>query len=118
MSSGEQVKILIARALMCKPELMILDEASVYLDITSREFLLETIMHLACEDNGMTILFITQRIEDIVPVFHHGIILANGQQVVEGTIDEVLTEENLEKAFQLKIKLIKNSAGRYWPVIE
>ena len=40
MSSGEQVKILIMRALLTKPELMILDEPSVYLDMPGREFLL------------------------------------------------------------------------------
>ncbi len=47
MSSGEQVKVLIARALMTNPELMILDEPSVYLDLAGREFLLKTIEELA-----------------------------------------------------------------------
>ena len=54
MSSGEQVKVLIARALMTHPRLMILDEPSVYLDIAGREFLLRTIDELAAARPELT----------------------------------------------------------------
>ena len=47
MSSGEQIKILIARAFMTDPDLVILDEPSVFLDITSREYLLREVSELA-----------------------------------------------------------------------
>ena len=60
MSSGEQVKVLIARALMTDPELMILDEPSVFLDIAGREFLLRTIAELAAARPELTLVFITQ----------------------------------------------------------
>ena len=98
MSSGEQVKVLIARALMTNPELMILDEPSVYLDLAGREFLLKTI-------------------EDILPVFNRGMILKSGEIVAHGSRDEVLTEENLKDAFGLDIQLIKTEKGRLWTVI-
>ena len=75
MSSGEQVKVLIARAL------------------------------------------ITQRIEDILPVFNRGMILKSGEIVAHGSRDEVLTEENLKDAFGLDIQLIKTEKGRLWTVI-
>ncbi len=118
LSSGEQVKVLIARSLMTAPRLMILDEASVYLDITSREYLLNNIEAMARTIPGLTILFITQRIEDITPVFTRGMILSHGQIVAEGERDEVLTEKNLADAFNLNIKLVRNAAGRFWPIIE
>ncbi len=118
MSSGEQLRILIARALVNDPELLILDEASVYLDIFCREYLLETITSLAAMRPDMTIVFITQRIEDIVPVFKHGLILHEGEIKMQGERDEVLTEENLLKVFRIPIKLVRNAQGRYWPVIE
>ena len=74
MSSGEQVKVLIARALMTNPELMILDEPSVDRDLAGREFLLKTIEELAETRPDLTIVFITQRIEDILPVFNLSLI--------------------------------------------
>ncbi len=118
MSSGEQVKVLIARALMTDPELMILDEPSVYLDIAGREFLLHTIEELAATHPQLTIIFITQRIEDILPVFSRGMILKQGNILSYGSRDEVLTEENLRAAFELDIRLIKARNGRLWTVIE
>ncbi|MEG1071079.1 MAG: ATP-binding cassette domain-containing protein [Akkermansia sp.] len=118
MSSGEQVKVLIARALMSNPELMILDEPSVYLDIAGREFLLNTISELAQKRPDLTIIFITQRIEDILPVFTQGMILKSGHICAHGNREEVLTEDNLKNAFDLDIRLIKTDSGRLWTVIE
>ncbi len=117
MSSGEQVKVLIARALMTNPQLMILDEPSVYLDLAGREFLLKTIEELAQTRPDLTIVFITQRIEDILPVFDRGMILKAGKIEAYGSRDEVLTEENLKNAFDLDIQLIKTDKGRLWTVI-
>ncbi len=118
MSSGEQVKVLIARALMAKPELVILDEASVYLDISSREYLLETVGELASSSADITVIFITQRIEDITPVFQKGVILHQGRIAACGGRDQVLTESNLSTIFDLPIRLVKNEKGRYWPIID
>ena len=118
MSSGEQVKVLIARALMTSPELMILDEPSVYLDIAGREFLLNTIAELANSHPELTIIFITQRIEDILPAFDRGMILRQGRILAHGSRDSVLTEDNLRQAFDLDIRLIHARNGRLWTVIE
>jgi len=118
MSSGEQVKILISRALMHNPKLMILDEACVHLDLKSREMLLETIDALAKRKNAPTIIFITQRIDDILPVFQRGMILKEGNIIAKGERDEILSEDNLLKAYDMPVKLKTNASGRMWPVIE
>lgn len=118
MSSGEQVKVLLARALMTSPELMILDEPSVYLDIAGREFLLQTIEELALSHPELTIIFITQRIEDILPIFSTGVILREGKMIAEGPREEILTEECLKMTFDLPIRLIPGRKGRFWAVIE
>lgn len=118
MSSGEQIKVLIARALITHPKLMILDEPNVYLDISGREFLLDTIEKLAGARPDLTIIFISQRIEDILPVFDRGMILKNGRILASGSRDEVLTEENLKRAFDFDIRLIKTKTGRFWTVID
>lgn len=118
MSSGEQVKVLIARALMTHPRLMILDEPSVYLDIAGREFLLRAIAELAEARPELTMIFITQRIEDILPVFSKGLILRQGQILAHGRRENVLTEAHLRQAFDLDIRLIQARNGRLWTVIE
>ncbi len=118
MSSGEQVKTLIARALMTRPKLMILDEPSVYLDLAGREFLLKTIADMARERPELTIVFITQRIEDILPEFDRGMILKQGRILARGNRREVLTESHLKEAFDLDIRLIESASGRLWTVIE
>ena len=118
MSSGEQVKILIMRALLTQPELMILDEPSVYLDMPGREFLLGEIGKMAAEMPELTIIFITQRIEDILGVFDEGMILKSGRIMCHGRREQVLTEENLSSIFDLPIRLIRNPSGRYWAILE
>ena len=118
MSSGEQMKILIARALLTKPELMILDEPNVYLDIAEREFILKTIDNLAKNRPELTMVFISQRIEDILPIFTKGMILNSGKIEINGTREEVLTQENLKKAFGVNVKLVEGKNKRLWAVIE
>ncbi len=118
MSSGEQVKILIARALLTKPSLVILDEPNVYLDLAGREFLLGEIDHLAKTLPEVTIVFITQRIEDILPVFNEGMILKGGCIAADGNRDDILTEAQLSEAFGLPVKLVKNRSGRYWAMLD
>ncbi len=118
MSSGEQMKIMIARALISKPKLMILDEPNVFLDIKEKESLLKTIEKIALKNPDLTMIFISQRIEDILPIFDYGIILKNGEIHSKGIRHEILTEENLNKIFDLNIKLTQTKNGRLWCIIE
>ena len=118
MSSGQQMKILIARALLTNPELMILDEPNVYLDIAEREFILQKVDEIAKNRPDLTIIFISQRIEDILPVFQKGIIMNDGKISVEGSRKDVLSEENLKKTFGIDIKLMQTSSGRLWAFTE
>jgi iron complex transport system ATP-binding protein len=117
VSTGEQVKSLIARALIGRPALMILDEPFVHLDMKSREYLLESIENLAVSQDAPPIFFITQRIEDISPVFTKGLILKNGGILASGPRDKVITEDILKKTFGLEIKIHRGANGRFWPVI-
>ncbi len=115
MSSGEQVKVLIARALISHPELLILDEACVHLDLKSRDYLLSAVEKLARSKDSPTIIFITHRIDDISTVFESGVVLKAGQIIFQGKRDEVLTEKNLSDTFEIALKLMKTPDGRYWP---
>ena len=116
MSSGEQMKILIARMLASKPELMIFDEPCVFLDMKEREVLLNAIENLAKNNSELTVIFISQRIEDILPMFDKGMILKSGEIVVCDKRENVLTKENIKKAFDLDVELLSNKNGRMWAI--
>ena len=118
MSSGQQMKILIARALLTKPELMILDEPNVYLDIAEREFILQKVNEIAISRPDLTIIFISQRIEDMLPIFNKGLIMNDGKIDVIGSREEVLSEENLKRTFGINIKLVKTNSGRLWALTD
>lgn len=117
VSSGEQVKALIGRTLIAKPELLILDETCVHLDLQSREILLDSIDSIARNSPETTMVFITQRIEEITQTFEQGMILGGGKITVQGKREEILTPENLKLAFNgMELKLMPGPKGRLWPL--
>ncbi len=118
MSSGEQMKIMITRALLTQPDLLILDEPSVFLDLPGREFLLGEIAAVARELEELTIIFVTQRTEDILPLFGHGMIMRSGRIMCRGERIDVLNEKNLCEAFGMPVRIVRNHSGRVWAVLD
>ena len=118
MSSGEQMKIMITRALLTRPELLILDEPNVFLDLPGREFLLAEIAAVAAELPELTIIFVTQRTEDIPPLFDRGMIMKSGRVMCRGERLEVLSEANLREAFGMPVRVVHNRSGRVWAVLD
>ena len=116
LSSGEQMRVLICRALVLRPALLILDEPSVFLDPAGREELLNTVAALPEKIPDITILFITQRIEDLLPMFSNGILLSDGKIFAWGSSCNLLTEENLSRLFKVDIQLIEGNNGRKWSI--
>lgn len=125
LSLGEQQRVLIARALMAEPELLLIDEPCAGLDLPGREVLLETIDALAADGASRvrrggsrgprtTLVMVTHHIEEITPRFTHALILKAGQVLAAGPKDEVLTDANLQAAFDLNIELDRRH-NRYWP---
>ncbi len=116
MSSGELMKTLIVRAFIAKPKLMILDEPTVFLDMAQREMFLNYIDDLISKNKELTVLFISQRIEDILPVFTRGMILHEGKIKAQGAREEILTSENLKEIFGLEMELVIGKNGRLWGI--
>ncbi|MGG1684403.1 ABC transporter ATP-binding protein [Pseudalkalibacillus sp. NRS-1564] len=107
-SQGEKQKVLIARALMSSPKLLILDEPCNGLDLYSREQLLAQVERLGKEEDGPTILYITHHIEEICPVFTHAMIMENGRIAVNGKKKDVLTAEHLSKSMGVPLEVTWN----------
>jgi len=114
VSSGEQVKLLLGRAMIASPELLILDEACVHLDMRTREHVLAHVSELTSRPDAPTVIFITHRIEDITRTFTRGMLLKGGRALATGAREDILTEANLESTFEMPLKLHSVLDGRYW----
>ncbi|WP_167477147.1 ABC transporter ATP-binding protein [Nocardia arthritidis] len=113
LSEGERKRVLIARALMTDPELLLLDEPAAGLDLGGREELVERLGDLAADPDSPAIVLVTHHVEEIPPGFTHGLLLNEGEVVAQGLLTDVLTSENLSDAFRQSIALDKVD-GRYF----
>lgn len=112
LSTGEQVRVMIARALMAHPRLLILDEPCNGLDPVARDAFLGTVECLARRP-GLTILFVTHHLDEIVPAIGQVLALRAGRIVKAGAKAEVLTAAMLEELFGLACEVRKDH-GRYY----
>lgn len=112
-SQGEQQKLLIARALMANPKLLILDEATNGLDFISREGLLDSIHELASLPVAPTMLYVTHHTEEILPMFSRTLLLRRGEPFKQGSTREVLDGGSLSEFFEMPVQVDWNN-GRAW----
>jgi iron complex transport system ATP-binding protein len=113
LSEGERKRVLIARSMMTDPELLLLDEPAAGLDLGGREDLLARLEDLALDPDSPALVLVTHHVEEIPRGFSHGLILSEGKVVDSGLLSDVLTSENLSKAFGQSI-VLDNSEGRYF----
>ncbi|MFB9274890.1 ABC transporter ATP-binding protein [Cohnella cellulosilytica] len=104
-SQGEKQKLLIARALMASPKLLILDEPCNGLDFISREQLLASIERLARRPDAPNLVFVTHHTEEIVPLFGHCLLMRRGEVFRAGETKDVLTEPILSDFFETGISV-------------
>jgi iron complex transport system ATP-binding protein len=113
LSEGERKRVLIARALMTDPELLLLDEPAAGLDLGGREELVARLADLAADPDAPAIVLVTHHVEEIPPGFSHCLLLSEGKVVAAGLLPDVLTGENLSRAFGQSIALDMID-GRYF----
>ncbi|OCB13352.1 iron ABC transporter ATP-binding protein [Mycolicibacterium porcinum] len=105
LSEGERKRVLIARSLMTDPELLLLDEPAAGLDLGGREELVARLTDLAADPDAPAMVLVTHHVEEIPVGFSHALILSEGRAVASGLLTEVLTAENLSRAFGQSIAL-------------
>jgi iron complex transport system ATP-binding protein len=103
MSTGEARRVLIARALVTRPSALVLDEPTTGLDLVARSRSLDAIRQLA--RNGVTIVLITHRVEEVIPEVSRVVLLRNGAVAAAGPKGEVLTSANLSLVFDASVAL-------------
>ena len=105
LSDGEKKRVLVARAVMTNPELLILDEPAAGMDLGGREDLVGYLGDLAMDPDAPAIVMITHHVEEIPYGFTHAMLLDDGEVVAKGLINSVLTSENLSQAFHQPIQV-------------
>lgn len=112
-SEGERQRLLIARALISRPKLLILDEPCNGLDIFAREQLLATIEEITKQPDAPTLLFVTHHIEEILPTIKHALLLRNGEVFGAGKTTELLASDQLTRFFGTGVD-VEWRNGRPW----
>ncbi|WP_261305020.1 ABC transporter ATP-binding protein [Paenibacillus andongensis] len=112
-SQGEKQKLLIARALIASPKLLILDEPCNGLDLFVREQLLAAIETLAMSNDAPTLLYVTHHTEEILPIFRKAILMRRGEIFMGGNVRDVLTTELLTDFFENPVDVFQRE-GRFW----
>ncbi|MEV2279026.1 ABC transporter ATP-binding protein [Nocardiopsis sp. NPDC049922] len=112
LSEGERKRVLVARALMADPEMLLLDEPAAGLDLGGREDLVRRLGVLARNEAAPTLVMVSHHVEEIPTGFTHGLFLREGRVVAAGPLDEVMTADTLTDTFGLPLKVERD--GDRW----
>ncbi len=112
LSEGERKRVLLARALMTDPELLLLDEPAAGLDLGAREALLALLDRLTGDPDGAPSVLVTHHVEEVPRAVTHALLLARGRIVASGPVGEVLTGPLLSRAYGLPLQ-VDAADGRY-----
>lgn len=114
-SQGERRRILIGRAIMSHPELLILDEPCSGLDIRAREDVLKIVQRLPLENRHL--LYVTHHIEELTSAITHVLLIKDGEVLAAGPKKEILTNELLSAAYKIPVKVYFENE-RPWLVVD
>lgn len=114
LSSGEQLKVLMARSFVRGHKILILDEAFAALDLGTRSRLYKILEDLAVERSAPSVILVTHQLDDILPFFSHGMILKEGKIFFSGKKEAALAPGVLQKAFDTAGLEIFERRGRYY----
>jgi iron complex transport system ATP-binding protein len=105
MSEGERKRVLLARALMTDPELLLLDEPAAGLDLGAREALLRLLARLALAPGSPPSVLVTHHVEEIPVGTTHAMLLSRGRVIAAGPIAQVLTGAHLTQAYGIPLQV-------------
>jgi iron complex transport system ATP-binding protein len=117
LSQGEQQKVLIARARMTQPYLIVLDEPCAGMDPGARENFLNTLETVGKQKKMPSLIYVTHHVEEILPLFKRTLVLREGRVLHAGSTGTVLKPDVLEELYGVSLRLVK-SRGRYWPLMK
>ncbi|MEM9964370.1 MAG: ATP-binding cassette domain-containing protein [Asticcacaulis sp.] len=110
LSTGQLRKVLIARAMVLKPKLLLLDEPSLGLDIAAQSDFLDYLKHTLTD---ATVVMVTHHLEEILPEIDNIVLMKGGRIFLTGPKAQVLTSENMTALFDKPVMVEKNGEGLY-----
>ena len=110
MSAGEQRRIMIARALVHEPEMLLLDEPSNALDLAAQRELREALCLVAQQGTG--IVMVTHHLADILPEITRVIMMRSGRIFADGAKEDLIAAEKLRELFGVDVTLTRRDG--YW----
>ena len=115
LSTGEARRVLIARALVHTPKVLVLDEPTRGLDLVARHAFMERVRDVARQ--GTTILLVTHYVEEIIPEIDRVVLLERGRIAFDGSKREVLTGPRLSQIFAGAL-VVHEAAGYFHVRVE
>ena len=117
LSQGEQRRILLARAFMNEPDLLILDEPCSGFDVKSREYFLKVLQENAEMKNSTPFIYVTHQIEEIIPSVTHVALLSEGKIKAKGKKKDILNDELLSQIFEINVR-VEWENERPWLIVK
>jgi iron complex transport system ATP-binding protein len=111
LSGGELQKVRLARALVQKPSLLILDEPTTYLDIRSKKIILEILNKL--KDKGVPVIFATHDPSEASEIADYFILMRKEKQPYSGCREEVFTDSKLSEIYSLNLHILNIKHKQY-----
>lgn len=111
LSKGERQNVLLARALLASPDILILDEPCSGLDVIAREYVLGMVQELAA-NTDITVIYVTHYTEEILDIFQHTLLLKNGRVYAQGRTEELFTQERLSDFLDHPVAVQRDGRGR------
>jgi iron complex transport system ATP-binding protein len=110
LSQGEMQKVLIGRALVCEPKLLILDEPCIGLDPAARQRFMNDLAALAKSKNAPTMILVTHHIEEIDPWIQKVLLLKDGRVLAAGDPDEMITNRHMSELLDYPCSVFRQGA--------
>jgi len=107
LSQGERKRALIARALVSRPRLLLLDEPGAGLDLPGRETLLASLDRVATAQPSLAIVITTHHLEELPASISHALLLRRGQAVASGPVADTLTAGRMSDCFGLPLAVTR-----------
>jgi len=116
LSQGERQKVMVARALVADPLLLVFDEPCDGMDPGARERFLDWLGTHLRAPGAPAVILVTHHVEEILPAFERTLVLREGRVLASGATAGILTQDLFERLYDTRLDRLERAGGRVWPI--